>query len=155
MPRQPGGVISKAYFTFIVAFVVVWSATDRPSPAATPQVIGSVANDSISPGFFSPPPGVVPVNKIDLRRFSHTRRSYAWRYHGGRRELIEFATPIQHVVVVYMENRTPENLFAGYYYSPSPTTAVPLGVRIGLVDPSTLSSPLPPTPLRVRFNGLN
>lgn len=147
MAHRPGGVISKAYFTSIVAVVVVWSATDRPSPAATPQIIGSGANDSISPGFFSPPPGVVPVNKIDLRRFPHARRSYAWRYHGGRRELIEFANPIQHVVVVYMENRTPENLFAGYYYSPSPTTAVPLGVRIGLADPATLSSPLPPTPL--------
>jgi hypothetical protein len=40
--------------------------------------------------------------------------SSMWRSDGGARR-VKFSTPIQHIVVIVMENRTPDNLFSGYY----------------------------------------
>jgi hypothetical protein len=54
--------------------------------------------------------------------FSHARKSYKWRRHGAGKQLLQFNTPIQHVVIVYMENRTPDNLFASAYNTPWPPT---------------------------------
>jgi phospholipase C len=65
--------------------------------------------------FYVAPPGVRPINWLDPRRYGNKHRSYKWRHHHGVTELVQYPTPIQHVVVVYMENRTLDNLFAGYY----------------------------------------
>ncbi|MBV8196578.1 MAG: hypothetical protein JO263_00465, partial [Candidatus Eremiobacteraeota bacterium] len=47
--------------------------------------------------------------------FSGAQPSRAWRTYGSVKRLILFPTPIQHVVVISMENRTVDDLFAGYY----------------------------------------
>jgi hypothetical protein len=52
---------------------------------------------------------------VAARESSSTHSSYAWRTDGGVRRLVKFSTPIQHIVVIVMENRTVDNLFAGYY----------------------------------------
>jgi phospholipase C len=67
--------------------------------------------------------------------FKGARPSHAWRDDGKARRLISFPTPIQHVVVIVMENRTVDNLFAGYYgrqFRPGVTW----GKAIDLRDPS-------------------
>ena len=113
---------------------------------------GDAAGDSLSPGFFNPPPGVTPVTAILPSRFPRARRSYAWRMHGGRRELVTFSTPIQHIVVIYMENRTPENLFGALYAATNPATGNTFGQDLKLVDPASLSPPLIPEPLNYHGN---
>ncbi|HEX3369682.1 MAG TPA: alkaline phosphatase family protein [Candidatus Cybelea sp.] len=47
--------------------------------------------------------------------YAGERPSYAWRGHGRVKRRVRFATPIQHIFVISMENRTVENLFGGYY----------------------------------------
>lgn len=47
--------------------------------------------------------------------YAGERPSRAWRKYGRIKRLIQFPTPIQHVFVISMENRSVENLFAGYY----------------------------------------
>jgi hypothetical protein len=47
--------------------------------------------------------------------FSGARPSHEWMIDHGIRRRLTFPTPIQHVVVIVMENRTVDNLFAGYY----------------------------------------
>lgn len=117
------------------------------SPAASPQTIRQ--EDYVSAGFFNAPPGVRPANALVPSRFLHARRSYAWRVHAGKRELITFSTPIQHVVIIYMENRTPENLFGAYFNSPAPNHTLLGDPReLDLVNPASASpSPLAPEPL--------
>jgi phospholipase C len=107
---------------------------------------GSPANagDAISPGFFSPPPGVRPVNLIRASRFRNARPSYAWRIRDGKRELVAFTSPIQHIVVIDMENRTPEDLFGAYWNSLNPVTGHTLGTDLDVVNPNSLASPLAP-----------
>jgi hypothetical protein len=39
--------------------------------------------------------------------------SYAWRRHGRVKRQLQFPTPIQHIFVISMENRTVENLLCG------------------------------------------
>lgn len=113
--------------------VVAGAAAPAPSDSTIPPV--AQYGDYISAGFFSPPPGVRPVNRVSPSRFPGARRSYAWRYHKGKRELVEFSTPIQHIIVIYMENRTPEDLFGAYYNSPAPDGTI-LGKELDLVDPA-------------------
>jgi phospholipase C len=67
--------------------------------------------------------------------------------HNGKRELIEFSTPIQHVIVIYLENRTPEDLFGAYWRVINPTTGNTFGTDLDLIDPSSLTPPLSPHPL--------
>ncbi|MBV9056116.1 MAG: hypothetical protein JO351_05710 [Candidatus Eremiobacteraeota bacterium] len=47
--------------------------------------------------------------------FNGARSSHAWRTYGGVKRSVSFPTAIQHVVVISMENRTVDDLFAGYY----------------------------------------
>lgn len=118
-------------------------------PAARPQTIRQ--EDYISAGFFNAPPGVRPANAPVPSRFPHARRSYAWRIHNGKRELITFSTPIQHVVIIYMENRTPEDLFGAYYNSPAPN-GTPLGDprELDLINPASASPSISPEPLNAK-----
>lgn len=117
------------------------------SPSTKPDPPPSmVFGNYLGPGFFSPPPGVRPVNQVVNSRIPHARRSYAWRYHGKNRELVTFSTPIQHVVVIYMENRTPEDLFGGIFNWTNPVTMNKFGTDLDLVDPSSINlSPWPMT----------
>jgi phospholipase C len=137
----------RTFAGMVLAAVVAVAVTASPASPSSPLSGGS--GDSISPGFFNPPPGVQPVNLIQPSSFTHARRSYAWRMHDGKRQLIAFSTPIQHVVVIYMENRTPEDLFGAYYNSPAPN-GTPLGSpsELDLVNPASVTSPtLSPEPL--------
>src|SRR5579875_1710391 len=92
----------RAFCAMVLGSVLVIIGTTppaEPSPTTPPAL---QFGDSLSPGFFSPPPGVRPVNRIIASRFPNARHSYAWRIHNGKRELIEFSTPIQHIVIIYM-----------------------------------------------------
>lgn len=140
-------LLARIFGGMVVVSVVATAGTVSPA-TAPPTPRSAQFWDSLSPGFFSPPPGVRPVNPIiPNRRFPHARRSYAWRVHGNRRELVTFSTPIQHVVVIYMENRTPENLFGALYNVRNPSTGNTFGTDLKLVDPSSLTPPLSPQPL--------
>jgi len=59
---------------------------------------------------------VLPQSLAVLRRGA--KRSLGFRNWHGRRRYIMFPTQIQHIVVIDMENRTPDNLFAAYYGRP-------------------------------------
>jgi phospholipase C len=127
------------------------------SGATSSQNAGAVGprqvqlGDAISPGFFSPPPGVRPANRIMPSRIPHARPSYAWRIHGKKRELVAFSTPIQHVVVIYLENRTPEDLFGSFWNVVNPNTGHPFGVDLDLVNPT--QSPLALAPVLLTDSG--
>lgn len=126
------------------ALAIISAACARNSAHEQRQSLPPVvANDSISPGFFTIPPGARPVNAI--RRIGNARPSYAWRINGGKRELVAFSTPIQHVVVIYMENRTPENLFGAYFSVNNPSTNNTFGHDLDLVNPTSVH--LTPKPL--------
>jgi hypothetical protein len=47
--------------------------------------------------------------------FRGAHPTYAWRQTGRYRRQVAYPTQIQHVVVIEMENRSVDNLFAGYY----------------------------------------
>jgi hypothetical protein len=85
---------------FICIFAVgAVGALSAVVPTAGPQGTRN-HGDYISPGFFSAPAGIRPANALQPSHFPHARRSYAWRIHDGKRELITFSTPIQHVVII-------------------------------------------------------
>jgi hypothetical protein len=145
LPLHINAISAKRIFAgMLLVFVAAVAATASPT---SPSASGDQFGDSISPGFFNPPPRVQPVNTILPSRFAHARHSYAWRMHNGKRELIAFSTPIQHVVVIYMENRTPENLFGAFYAVTNPTTGNTFGHYLIVIDPASLTPPLLPTPL--------
>jgi Phosphoesterase family len=116
------------------------------SPTSSQQ--GS-AGDAISPGFFSPPSDIQAVNAAQIRPLRNAAPSYAWRVHGGKRDLIAFSTPIQHVVLIYLENRTPEDLFGAFFNSPD-NTGRRWGDVLDLVDPVSIH--LTPEPLEHQSN---
>jgi hypothetical protein len=133
---------------FILAVIDVPSTASPPAPPQRAEF-----GDYLSPGFLSPPPGVRPVNRIRPSRIKGAHPSYAWRYHDGKRELVAFSTPIQHIVVIYMENRTPENLFGGYFGILNPNTGHFFGVDLDLSNPANPpTSPLPEHPLTYPSN---
>ncbi len=140
-PRRMSSRRAKQTFAAMV-LISVWLIIDLPSPAASPPTPQSRSGDYISPGFFNPPPGIRPINRIVPSRFRNARPSYAWRIHDGKRELIAFSTPIQHIVVIYMENRTPEDLFGAVYARINPSTGNTFAHDLDVVNPSSLSPPL-------------
>ena len=119
----------------LVFLTLDFGSSHRAASAAHDASMG----DQLSPGFFNPPPGVQPINNVLPSRIPHARRSYAWRSHGNKRELVAFSTPIQHVVVIYMENRTPENLFGAWYGTTNPSTGNTFGTDLKLEDVSLVS----------------
>jgi phospholipase C len=135
---------SRVFVGMVLVSVVAVAGTASPASAPSGPYEAQFG-DSISPGFFSPPPGVKPVNAIVPSRLPHARRSYAWRIHGGKRQLLTFSTPIQHVIVIYMENRTPEDLFGALYNVTNPSTGNTFGTDLDLINPSTVN--LTPEPL--------
>lgn len=141
----------RAALTFWALFFIVVCSMIR-LPSGQPPANASQFGDSLSPGFFSPPPGVRPVNRLSPNNIQNARPSYAWLYHGNSRELVQFSTPIQHVVVIYMENRTPENLFGGIYSWVNPATGNTFGQDLKLVDPASLTPTLPPLALTSQDN---
>lgn len=135
-------VCAQVFAGMMLVSVLMVAGTALPSSPASPRA--AQFGDSISPGFFSPPAGVQPVNRVAASRIPGARRSYAWRIHGNKRELIAFSTPIQHVVVIYMENRTPENLFGAFFGALNPRTGHFFGVDLDLANPqATNQSPMP------------
>jgi hypothetical protein len=93
--------------------------------------------------FYVPPTNVRPYNVLRSSPW-HARRSYKWRHHHGMNDLLQFNTPIQHVVVVYMENRTPDNLFASQYAASWPSTPqnfATWGTALDLANPFGLLTP--------------
>jgi len=105
----------------------------RP-PAATRGL------DDTGTAIYQLPPGVQPVNRVTRSFIRGARPSYAWRRHGNVRELVSFPSYIQHIVVVDMENRTPDDLFGGYY-----STGFSTGGTFGSV--LNLTNPAGPTPV--------
>lgn len=138
-------VCAQVFAGMMLVSVLMVAGTALPSSPASPRA--AQFGDSISPGFFSPPAGVQPVNRVAASRIPGARRSYAWRIHGNKRELIAFSTPIQHVVVIYMENRTPENLFGAFFGALNPRTGHFFGVDLDLANPQATNQSPTPSPL--------
>ena len=63
------------------------------------------------------------------------RPSFAWRRHGNQQLLVGFNSQIQHVVINYMENRTPENLFGAYWNTRPTRRRVTRSVRTSILSP--------------------
>jgi phospholipase C len=129
-----------AVFVVVFAAAVIVASSCAPPASKSHAVTISRWPDSIRPGFYNPPRGVKPINHVVA--IKHARPSYAWLVRGKKRMLVEFATSIQHVVVIYMENRTPEDLFAGFFSVLNPSTGNLFGADLDLEEPSTIS-PLP------------
>jgi phospholipase C len=100
-------------------------------------------------GFYTLPPGLRPTNQIYPSHFRHARPSYAWRRQGMKHDLIGYNSQIQHVVVIYMENRSPENLFGAYWNTTNPATHNTFGQDLDVVNPATVT----PAPLIVNSLG--
>jgi len=122
-----------------------------PRPTATPA--GAAWNVADGVGFNVAPPGAKPVNKIRASHLRGAKKSYVWRHRGNKRVLYQFATAIQHVVVIIMENRTPDDLFSAYYGFQFPPDAVgtTFGEAIDLANPSA-SPMVTSNPLEARFD---
>jgi Phosphoesterase family len=140
-------------FGFAAVAITVATTADRNSASASSSRSSKDGDpDAISTGFFNPPPGVKPVNRIALSHIPNARPSYSWRIHRGKRELVEFPTAIQHVIVIYMENRTPEDLFGAFYSVTNPSTGNTFGTDLKLTNPTLVSPSLSPEPLNYREN---
>ena len=94
--------------------------------------------------FYTLPPGILPINQIRRSRWRGARPSFAWRRHGKQQALIEFNSKIQHVVVIYMENRTPENLFGGFWNTTNSVTGNTFGTDLNVVAPESVGQGLSP-----------
>jgi hypothetical protein len=72
---------------------------------------------------------------------------------GGRYVLqtTKFPTQIQHVVVIYMENRTMDNLLSAYYAQPWPSGGT-WGQALDLANPNDPNVPLTSQPLTFPFD---
>ena len=136
---------------FLILLVGVGMAP-RPASVASQRL----SQDEYGPAFYVLPPGIKPINSVRPSKFRHARRSYAWRRHGGKLQLVQFSTQIQHIVVILMENRTPDNLFAGYYstqYPPDPTGTT-FGQALDLANPAGTPT-LVPNHLSAAFDPLH
>jgi phospholipase C len=98
---------------------------------------------SATPAYLARAPYMAP-------RFRGERPSYASRVVAGTRRNITFPGQIQHVVLIYMENRTPDDLFSGYYNVPFPTGGT-YGSALDLANPAA-SPTLAPNPIGAYFD---
>lgn len=94
----------------VLAFFALLLGMVRPPPGklTIPQYPVSAHGSGMfeSRPFFVRPPGVMPFNRLvwyPHRHHVRARHSYRWRFSHHHRFLEQFATPIQHVVIVYME----------------------------------------------------
>jgi len=83
-------------------------------------------------------------------RFRGERPSWARRDFGNEHRLVKFPGPIQHVVLIYMENRTVDDLFSGYYKVPFPGGGT-FGSALDLRDPNVAPT-LAPNPIGAYFD---
>jgi phospholipase C len=105
---------------------------------------GSAASDGTSARVSTPivaPPA----------RFYGERPSFARRKFGSFEKTLAFAGPIQHVVVIYMENRTVDDLFSGYFGVKVPYKNTTWGATLDLRDPKA-SPTLQPNPIGAYFD---
>ncbi len=145
----------------VLAFFALLLGMVRPPPGklTIPQYPVSAHGSGMfeSRPFFVRPPGVMPFNRLvwyPHRHHVRARHSYRWRFSHHHRFLEQFATPIQHVVIVYMENRTPDNLFSGYYsysYPPGGSGAT-WGSALDLANPAGPIPALTPIPFEAKFD---
>jgi phospholipase C len=81
--------------------------------------------------------------------FRGAHPSHAWQGRGRERRMITFPSQVQHVVVIVMENRTVDNLFAGYYSStfcgPSHNAQCGLSNELDLHNPAVAPTLWPNT----------
>jgi len=83
--------------------------------------------------------GAVRANAPLSSGFAGDRPSLARRDEARGSRLVPFPGLTQHVVIIYMENRTPDDLFAGYARTPFPaggTVGTALDVRDPLAKPT-------------------
>jgi hypothetical protein len=110
-----------------------------------PGLVAALAALTASPAGAAPQsPGIVPAD------FHGARPSFAWRTDGRARRRVAFPTPIQHVVVIVMENRSVDNLFAGYFKQQFNSRET-WGQALDLYDPSNIPT-LFPWPLEAPFD---
>jgi phospholipase C len=146
-----------AGLTFAAALVstAAFAASPIRHPAPAPAA-GALAQpvDSNTVGFYSLPPGVRPINSIRRSPMRGARVSFNWRRHGKQQSLIGFNSQIQHVVVIYLENRTPENLFGAFWNAMNPSTGNSFGYDLNLVEPESVNPPtgLYPNALEAPFD---
>jgi phospholipase C len=96
-------------------------------------------------------PGTLgPSAAVPAPGFRNEKPSFARRDFGSIHRVIAFSGPIQHVVLVYMENRTPDDLFGGYFTKPFPTGGT-FGAALDLHAPSAVPT-LQPNPLGAYFD---
>jgi len=82
--------------------------------------------------------------------FRGDRPSFARRDFAGTHRILAFPGQIQHVVLIYMENRTPDDLFSGYFHVPFPGGGT-YGSALDVRDPDALPT-LAPNPLGQHFD---
>jgi len=84
-----------------------------------------------------------PRQVILPMRLRGAHPTHAWRRWGRIKRMITFPTPVQHVVVIVMENRTVDNLFSAYYGSNfcGPSHSANCGSALDLYNPNALAGP--------------
>jgi|GEM_PF-1305410 len=92
-----------------------------------------------------------PASLSSVAHFRGARPSLAVEGTGATRHFVTFPTPIQHVVVVVMENRTVDNLFSAYYSQPFPGGGT-YGSALNLWDPNDRRHPLTQNALGAPFD---
>jgi phospholipase C len=115
----------------LAAFTTSMLADGQPAASAYPGARGLSA--------------VLPVPG-----FRDERPSFARRDFGSIHRVLAFSGPIQHVVLIYMENRTPDDLFGGYFTKPFPAGGT-FGAALDLHAPSAVPT-LKPNPLGAYFD---
>lgn len=113
--------------SLVIAALVALGAQTASHAAATPSL-----------------GGIVPAN------FRGAHPSFAWRSDGRARRRITFPTAIQHVVVIVMENRSVDNLFAGYFTQQFNSRET-WGQALDLYNPANIPT-LYPWGLEARFD---
>ncbi len=93
------------------------------------------------------------VASVPNIHFRGAHPSSAWINYGGVRRLITFPTQIHHVVVIVMENRTVDDLFAAYYDSAfcGPSHSANCGTAMNLYNPGATPT-LQPNSLSAHFD---
>jgi len=122
----------------IIVAILISSDALATGPLRHQALVGpNNALDSNGVGFFSLPPGIRPANRVYRSPFRNARPSYAVRRHGRVQQLIGYNSQIQHIVVIYMENRTPEDLFGAYWNTTNQATHNTFGTDLNVVNPQT------------------
>jgi hypothetical protein len=82
--------------------------------------------------------------------FANAQPSFERRFAGRTVQLVRFPTAVQHIVVIYMENRTVDDLFGAFYSDAYPTGGT-WGQALDLYNPNAQPT-LAPNPLGAYFD---